>query len=167
MTVSETTSSKQELRPGPAPSLWMGGKTLWPAALLGLLLVIFIALRFAQPIEDGDLFWHMLYGSQMVSHHSLTVDHSQFSWMPASNRTAYVAWTGELLFLALWKTLGIAGIFLLRYAAVLAVAALFALYARRCGLLARPETWLVILVTVLTSIVATLPKPEMLSLVLW
>ncbi len=167
MTVSETTSPKQGVRPGFAPSPPKGRRTLWPAALLAVLLAIFIALRFAQPIEDGDLFWHMLYGSQMVSHHSLAVDHSQFSWMPASNRTAYVAWTGELLFLVLWKTLGISGIFLLRYATVLAVAGLLALYARRCSLLARPEIWLVILVTVLTSIVATLPKPEMLSLVLW
>src|ERR1017187_2731933 len=71
------------------------------ATILAALLLAFIALRFAQPIEDGDLFWHMLYGSQILAHHSLTVDHSQFSWMPASNQTAYVAWTGELLFLAL------------------------------------------------------------------
>ena len=26
---------------------------------LGLLLVVVVDLRFAQPIENGDLFWHM------------------------------------------------------------------------------------------------------------
>src|ERR1700744_1839653 len=100
------------------------------ATILAGLLLVFVAVRFAQPVEDGDLFWHMLYGSQIVAHHSLIVDHSQFSWTPASNQTAYVAWTGELLFLALWKAFGIAGIFALRYAAVLAVAALLAFQAR-------------------------------------
>jgi hypothetical protein len=35
-------------------------------------------VRFAQPIEDGDIFWHMIYGSQMVEHGPLRVGHSLF-----------------------------------------------------------------------------------------
>jgi hypothetical protein len=97
-------------------------------------------LRFAQPIQDGDIFWHMVYGSQMVDHGTLRVDHSPFSWMPASNELIYCAWTGELLFLAVWKAFGLAGLFALRYAAVLAVLSLLIIFARRQGLLARPET---------------------------
>jgi len=139
----------------------------WPAILFAVLLLLIVGVRFAQPIEDGDIFWHMIYGSQMVEHGPLRVGHSLFSWTPASNEMIYCAWTGELLFLAVWKAFGIAGLFALRYAAVLGVLALLALYARRRGLLARPETWLVLLVTILASVVATLPKPEMLSLVLW
>ena len=139
----------------------------WLAVLLAFLLLLVVGARFAQPIQDGDIFWHMVYGSQMVDHGSLRVDHSQFSWMPASNELIYCAWTGELLFLAVWKVFGIAGLLALRYAAVLAMLALLAIYARRRGLLVRPETWLVLLVTMLASVVATLPKPEMLSLVLW
>ncbi len=139
----------------------------WGAVILALFLLLLAAVRFARPIEDGDVFWHMAYGSQMVAHGSLRVDHSLFSWMPASNKLIYCAWTGELLFLAVWKFFGIAGLFALRYAAVLGVLALLAIYARRRGLLARPETWLVLLITMLASVVATFPKPEMLSLVLW
>jgi hypothetical protein len=135
--------------------------------VLGGLLLLVVACRFAQPIQDGDIFWHMAYGSQMVEHGTLRVDHSLYSWMPASNDLIYCAWTGELLFLAVWKAFGLAGLFALRYAAVLAAPALLGIYARRQGLLARPETWLILLVTVLASVVATLPKPEMLSLVLW
>jgi hypothetical protein len=130
-------------------------------------LLLFVAFRFAQPIEDGDLFWHMKYASQMVERGTLRTDHSLYSWMPASNDVVYCAWTGELLFLGLWKVFGIAGIFALRYACVVAVAGMLALYARRCGLLDRPEAWLAILMVLLGSVVATLPKPEMLSLVLW
>ena len=130
-------------------------------------LLLFMALRFAQPIEDGDLFWHMKYGSQMLERGTLRTDHSLYSWMPASNATIYCAWTGELLFLGLWKAFGIAGIFALRYAAVLAVLGLLALHAYRCGVIDRAEAWLVMLIVLLASVVATLPKPEMLSLVLW
>jgi hypothetical protein len=138
-----------------------------PATVLAVLLLLLVAARFAQPIEDGDIFWHMVYGAQMLAHGSLRVDHSQFSWMPASNDLIYCAWTGELLFAAAWRCFGIAGLFALRYAAVLAMLAMMAAYAHRRSLLARPETWLVLLVAMLASVVATLPKPEMLSLVLW
>ena len=130
-------------------------------------LLLIVALRFAQPIEDGDLFWHMKYGSQILERGTLRTDHSLYSWMPASNATIYCAWTGELLFLGLWKAFGIAGIFALRYAAVLTVLGLLALHAYRCGLLDRAEAWLAMLIVLLASVVATLPKPEMLSLVLW
>jgi hypothetical protein len=139
----------------------------WPAAVLAVLLLLLVAARFAEPIQDGDIFWHMVYGAQMLAHGSLRVDHSQFSWMPASNDLVYCAWIGELLFAATWKCFGIAGLFALRYAAVLAMLGLMAVYAHRRSLLARPETWLVLLVAMLASVVATLPKPEMLSLVLW
>lgn len=150
-----------------ARAIISGSARPWPAIVLALLLLLLVGARFAQPIEDGDIFWHMVYGSQMVAHSSLRVDHSQFSWMPASNELIYCAWTGELLYLAAWKCFGIAGLFALRYAAVLAMLALMAIYAYRRRLLARPETWLVLLVAMLASVVATMPKPEMLSLVLW
>jgi len=130
-------------------------------------LLLFVALRFAQPVEDGDLFWHMKYGSQILERGTLRIDHSLYSWMPASNDAIYCAWTGELLFLGLWKAFGIAGIFALRYAAMLAVLGMLMLHARRSGLLDRAEAWLAITIVLLASVVATLPKPEMLSLVLW
>ena len=132
-----------------------------------ILLLGFVALRFAEPIGDGDLFWQMQYGSQMLANGTLRTDHSLYSWMPASNTVIYCAWTGELLFLGLWKAFGMAGIFAARYAAILTVTGLLVLHARRCGMLVRPVTWLVIMITLLGSVVATLPKPEMLSLVLW
>jgi hypothetical protein len=79
------------------------------AILFAVLLLLIVGVRFAQPIEDGDIFWHMIYGSQMVEHGPLRVGHSLFSWTPASNEMIYCAWTGELLFLAVWKAFGIAG----------------------------------------------------------
>ncbi len=137
------------------------------AWILAILLLLVVAIRFAQPIEDGDIFWQIAYGSQMVEQHTLRVDHSSYTWMPASNDTVYCAWAAELLFLGIWKSLGIAGLYALRYAVMLAVLGLLAWHARRCGVAARPETYLAMLVTVLASVAATAPKPELLSVGLW
>lgn len=144
-----------------------GQRRSWLALALGAALLLVVALRFAQPIEDGDVFWHMVYGSQMIERGTLRTDHTLYSWMPASNDTIYCAWTGELLLLGLGKAFGLAGFFALRYAAVLAVLVLLGWQARNWGLIARPETWLILLVTLLASVTATFPKPELLSLVLW
>jgi hypothetical protein len=138
-----------------------------PALLLAALLVVVIAVRFAQPIEDGDIFWHMAYGHQMLDRGTLVPDHSIYSWMPASNDTIYCTWLSDLLFLGVWKAFGPAGLFALRYAAILAVSALMVAFARRRGTLERPETWLASAIVVLTSAVATYSQPEMLSLVVW
>ena len=40
--------------------------------------MVLVGLRFAQPIKDGDLFWHMAYDSQMLERGSLHLDHSLF-----------------------------------------------------------------------------------------
>lgn len=134
---------------------------------LALSLLVIVAVRFAVPIQDGDIFWHMAYAEQMLDHGTLRLDHTLFSWMPSSNSQIYCAWISEFVLWFLWAKFGYLGPVILRYAVVMGVLALLAAHARRCGLLARPETWLVLLITLLASVVATFPKPEILSLFLW
>ena len=55
------------------------------------------------PIVDGDIWFHMLYGKLMLENQSLLVDHSQFSWTPASNDTIYCAWLGQILYYLLYS----------------------------------------------------------------
>src|SRR5450432_1311070 len=100
-----------------------------------VLLLAVVAAHFAQPIEDGDIFWHMAYGQQMSDSGTLIPDHTLYAWMPASNATIYCTWLADFFFLGVWKAFGLLGLFGSRYAAVLAVVGLLAFYARRCGLL--------------------------------
>src|SRR5271154_4937317 len=106
----------------------------WIVMALGLALLVTVAFRFARPVEDGDLFWQMVYGSQMIERGTLRIDHTLYSWTPANTDTIYCAWGGELALLGVWKALGIAGIFALRYAVVLSVPGLLLLYARQLRL---------------------------------
>src|ERR1700676_5002708 len=101
----------------------------WTAACLALVLLTVIAVRFAEPILDGDLFWHMAYAKQMLARHTLVPDHTAYSWTPASNETIYCAWASELFFNWLWTHLGMSSLFVFRYLCVLAIMTLLWEYA--------------------------------------
>jgi hypothetical protein len=123
-----------------------------------------IALRYAEPILDGDLFFHMAYAKQMLMHHTLRLDHTEFSWTPTSNRMIYCAWLSELFLYELWEHAGMAGLFAFRYLCVLTVTLLAWGYARRAGRADEPLTWLVLLNLVIGSHAGTILKPEIFSL---
>ena len=102
----------------------------WLAAAVILFVV---AVRFAEPIQDGDLFWHLAYARQMLERGTLQLDHTAFSWMPATTDMIYVAWLAELALYALWERLGAWSLFALRYLVVATVAGLAWAQARRLG----------------------------------
>lgn len=131
---------------------------------LGCWLLLVVAVRFAEPVQDSDLFWHMAYARQMLQHATLIPDHGAFSWTPTSNRMIYCAWLAEFVLYGLWQAFGLAGIFALRYAVLLAVLALAWRYARRRGVAESPVSALLLLLLPLASYVGTLTKPELFSL---
>ncbi len=68
-----------------------------PTIVLAGLIVAFLALRYAGPIPDGDLFFHLAYAKQMLARGTLVTDHTLYSWTPSSNATIYCAWLAELV----------------------------------------------------------------------
>ena len=137
----------------------------WAAACLALVLLVVIAIRFAEPILDGDLFWHMAYAQQMLARHTLVPHHAIYSWTPAANSMIYCAWFSEFFFHWLWTHLGLASLFVFRYVCVLASMAMLWSYARKRGLASDPLTWLVLMVVLLASVAGTILKPELFSFV--
>ncbi|MFZ1008638.1 MAG: hypothetical protein WAN65_17490, partial [Candidatus Sulfotelmatobacter sp.] len=127
---------------------------------MALAVVAVIAICYAQPFLDGDLFWHMAYARQMLDHHTLHLDHTAFSWTPASNQMIYCAWASELIFYWLWNHIGVWSLFALRYLVILFAVWLLWNYARRLKLAGRPVTYLVLLVVVLAANAGTIIKPE-------
>jgi hypothetical protein len=132
--------------------------------LCAVFLLAVTAVRFAQPILDGDLFWQMAYARQMLERHTLILDHITFSWTPASNRMIYCAWVSELFLYGLWNLAGLAGLFAFRYLCVAVVLALAWSYARRLGLASAPFTWLLLVILLLGTFGGTIIKPEIFSL---
>jgi len=132
----------------------------WPAAVV----LLVIAVRYAEPIQDGDLFWHMAYARQMLERGTLRLDHSGFAWMPDASDMLYCAWLAELVLYGLWERLGAWSLFALRYGVVAAVAALAWLQARRLGIARSPLVPVVVLAVALGAYAGSLVKPELFSL---
>lgn len=151
-----------------APRDWTNKLT----PLLAILVLVLIGFRFAEPVGDGDLFWQMAYGRQLLEHHTLIPDHTIYSWSDAHNDTIYCAWVAEIFYYLLHQIGGLTIIFAFRYFVIAGAVALAASYARKIGWLSRPEFWLGATTFCLSSYVGTIIKPELfsfgyMSLVAW
>ncbi|MGW8320964.1 MAG: hypothetical protein ACWGSD_05360, partial [Thermodesulfobacteriota bacterium] len=51
----------------------------WPWAL-GFIVLLTLAIRYAEPVRDGDLWWQMAYGRYLIEHRTLIPDHTAFTW---------------------------------------------------------------------------------------
>src|SRR5581483_4354474 len=128
-----------------------------------VVLAAFVAIYFAQPVLDSDLFFHLSYARQILERHTLILDHTQFSWTPASNRMLYCAWAAALVLYGLFRALGLAAMFVLRYAVVLAIAVVFWRFARRTGRVSAAVISLLLIAMLFASAPAISIKPEIFS----
>ncbi len=136
----------------------------WPWSL-GLLVLLTLGIRYAEPVRDGDLWWQMAYGRYLIEHRTLVPDHSAFTWTPARTPTIYCAWLSEVFLYLLHAAGGLAALFVFRYACLLVFVLAVWLQARRSGVAGHPLTWLICLLGVLMSQSAAYLKPEIFSYV--
>lgn len=136
----------------------------WSAALAAIVLVT-LAFRYALPVRDGDLWFHMLYGKYFLENMTLIADHTIFSWTPTTNDTIYVTWLPDIFLYLLHKVAGLPGIFAFRYLCMLVPVLGCFLYARKLKIASHPLTWLLCLLAVIMSYTAAFEKPEILSFV--
>jgi hypothetical protein len=121
-----------------------------------------LAIRYAEPILDGDLFWHLKYAAQMLARGSLVPDHSLYSWTPATTDTIYCAWLGELLLYGLYQAGGLPILFAFRYLC-LAVAAVLLLRTAASRSVPSLRALAIVLASLLAARGGTIIKPEILS----
>jgi tetratricopeptide (TPR) repeat protein len=128
-------------------------------------LLTFTFIRFAEPVKDGDVWFHMAYGRYMLEHHTLIPDHTIYSWTHADNSTIYCAWIPEIILYLVYKMGGLSALFTLKYACI-AVFFMFVMhYMRKNKALLNPLAWLMVLTGVLMSQAAMDIKPEIFSYV--
>lgn len=145
----------------PRPIVWHWG---WSATLAAIVLFT-LAFRYALPVRDGDLWFHMLYGKYFLENKTLIADHTIFSWTPTTNDTIYVTWLPDIFLYLLLKYTGLPGIFAFRYLCVaLQVVGCF-FFARRLKVSTHPLTWLLCLLAVVMSYTTAFEKPENFSFV--
>ena len=137
----------------------------WPWAL-GALVLLTLAIRYAEPVRDGDLWWQMAYGRYLIEHRTLIPDHTVFTWTPADSPTIYCAWLSEIFLYLLYQTGDLPALFVFRYSCLLIFVLTVWLQALRLGVAGHPMTWLICLLGVLMSQSAAFIKPEIFSYVL-
>ncbi len=137
---------------------------VWPWAL-GLVVLLTLGIRYAEPVRDGDLWWQMAYGRYLIEHRTLIPDHTAFTWTPAENAAVYCAWLSEIFLYLLHAAGGLPALFAFRYACLLIFVLAVYLLARRLGVAGHPLTWLICLLGVLMSQNAAYIKPEIFSYV--
>jgi len=128
-----------------------------------LVLLTLVALRFAEPVGDGDLFWQMAYGQYMLEHKTLIPDHTIYSWSDSTNTTIYCSWFAEIVLYLMHKIGGLPLLFAFRYAVVLAALGLGWKFASRVRMSGRPELFASLVIFTLASYVGTILKPELFS----
>lgn len=142
------------------------GKMRSLLCLAGAALLVSLAIFiYAEPVMDGDLWFHLAYGRYMVEHGTLVPDHTIYSWTPTDNNTIYCAWIPEIVLYAIHAWSGLAGLFALRYAFLLVFFAFVFNAMARGGSFSSPVAWVVALMGVMSVQVAMQIKPEILSFV--
>lgn len=116
------------------------------------------------PILDGDLWFHLLYGQQIIANKSLLLDHSAFSWTPTETDAIYCCWIPQLFYFVIVSTVGYSGIIILRYLLVSVFFISIFITAKHYRTQNNPLVWLSAVLCILVLPVATLDKPEMFSL---
>jgi hypothetical protein len=132
---------------------------------LGVLVLLTLGIRFAEPVRDGDLWWQMAYGRYLIEHHTLIPDHTVFTWTPADGSAIYCAWLSEIFLYLLYQAGGLPALFAFRYLCLLIFVLAVWLQARRLDVAGHPMTWLICLLGVLMSQSAGYIKPEIFSYV--
>ena len=135
------------------------------AILMMLASFVVLWVGLIHPIVDGDIWFHLLYGKVMVEQGSLIVDHTQFSWTPASNDITYCAWIGELLYYFLFTLTGETGVIVFRYFAMSIPFLLLVHIACQRKSFFLPTPWLAAIISVLALVPSSMDKPELISLV--
>ena len=130
-----------------------------------LLILITLAFRYAEPVKDGDFFWHVKYGEYMVENGTLVPDHTLYSWTPTDEGVVKCNWIGDILLYMLNQAGGLNLLFAFRYACVLIMLAIVGTIIFWLGYLKKPLGWTILAVCLVSSFEAAYLKPEILSMI--
>jgi hypothetical protein len=107
--------------------------------VLGIFLLVTFSVIFLLSVDasrrtyDGDIWIHLEYGKHFIENRTLSVDHSIFSWTPATRAWTYVTWIGSAAIYAVYKCVGLDAVMILPFAILVAILILYILFLRSIG----------------------------------
>lgn len=82
--------------------------------LIIVLLPALIVLRFPVDRVDYDLWWQMALGKYYITHHTLIIDHSIFSWTPTDSTWIYNTCLGSIVIYLFYNFMGGFGLWVMQ-----------------------------------------------------
>ncbi len=140
------------------------GYPLWPfwvSTILGLITITTLVVQITKPVTANDLWWHMALGRHILDSGSLIVDHSIFTWTPATSYHIYNSWLADIILYLTYDHTGTTGLITLRYSVFFLLFLLAWLYALTRRIARNPITWVVLMVALSLVWPAHLIKPEL------
>lgn len=98
-----------------------------------IILLGVIAVIYAYPLKDNDLWWQMEIGQYLIEHKTLKPDHSIYSWTVADPNWVYNTWLAQTALYTLYLLGGVTALHAAVYLVVLSALALFVFYLRASG----------------------------------
>lgn len=109
--LAESEKASEKVAVAVPPSTRRSGKLLWPA--LGLALLLTATARCFFPLEDPDLWWHIVVGRWILDHGAVPrTEHWNFFGLGQAFR-AY-SWSSEILYAFVDRYFGMRGLWWLQ-----------------------------------------------------
>lgn len=94
--------------------------TLWL-----LFVVVCVLAYYPSYAEDNDIWFHLRYGQHYVQNWTWKIDHSEFSWTPATADWKYITWIGSSVLYLAHAALGLAGLYVVQWLVLLGIFLLY------------------------------------------
>lgn len=135
--------------------------------IIALLPVLFL-MKYPVDSVDYDLWWQMALGKYYVTHHTLIMDHSIFSWTPTDPTWIYNTCLGSLAIYLFYNFMGGFGLWLMHSLIFLGVFLSFYLFLRLVNQrLTISSVAVIAAIAVACSPACRYYKPELFSLLLF
>jgi hypothetical protein len=135
----------------------------WVSYLFIMLLVVLSFLYFPSwGGGDYDMWWHFSLGKHYLTHQTMTVDHSLFSWTPAYSDWHYNTWLGSTMVYLIYEAGGGFGLWLFQWIIFTAIFLFFLYFVRSIqGRLDLNAMALVFMAVIVEGLSLVFPKPEL------
>jgi hypothetical protein len=135
----------------------------WVTFLFLLLFVVLSILYFPSwGGGDYDMWWHFSLGKYYLSHQTMKVDHSLFSWTPAYPDWRYNTWLGSAILYLIYTAGGGFGLWLFQWIVFAGIFLFFLFFVRSIqGRLDANAIALIFMAVIVEGLSLIFPKPEL------
>ena len=98
--------------------------------LLIIISVLLLVCLESWRVYDYDIWVHLKYGQHFVQNHTWSIDHSAYSWTPATRPWTYVTWIGSGAIYIIYKYLSLNAVMVLPIVNLVLILILYVLFLR-------------------------------------